>query len=129
MVVAGGSLGNGTLTGQYVLIQNFVMFFVNFVLGSTSTITGDLQISVPPGLNFGPNDVTSATGLYTDITTGAQYLGAVRPFGTSLYCRVITDDYGTNGAYVSANTTMSSIVPFQWSTGDIMAASGITVFA
>jgi hypothetical protein len=128
-ILAGGSVGNGTITGEYVLIQKFVMFYVKFTLGSTSTITGDLQISVPPGLNFGPNDVTSATAMYTDLSTSAQFLGAVRPYGLSLYCRVVTDDYGAGGVYVTPNTFLSSTVPFTWSTGDIMAASGITVLA
>jgi len=128
-ITSGGSLGNGTITGQYVLIQNFVMFFVNFTLGSTSSITGDLVISAPPGLSFGANDITSATAMYTDVSSGVQYLGAVRPYLSNLYCRLLLDDHGGGSQYVNPSASLSSTVPFTWNTGDIMAASGITVLA
>jgi hypothetical protein len=45
--ITNGSLGNGTITGSYVQVNKLVYGAIKFALGTTSTITGQLQFSFP----------------------------------------------------------------------------------
>jgi hypothetical protein len=106
------TLGNGTATGYYTKIGNVVTCNFIITLGSTSSITGTpLQIS---GLPF---NVSGGVSGHVDLLDSGtqQYLAGVQAGNntSALNIRV----YLANGTYVET-TTISSTVPFTWTTND-----------
>ena len=102
--------GNGTITARYVQIGKLVVGMFTFTLGSTSAISGDVNITLPvtgattgvnlASLSFIENGVKDVKG-FPVLSTTLAYLRAQKASTT----------------YVE-NATLSSSVPFTWGTND-----------
>ena len=103
------SLGNGTVSTKYCKIGKVVHYRGQITLGSTSTVTGVIQVYLPI------NSVNSETySLCQYLEAGVQYIqGTVNQQTTTLLFQVAT----TSGTYGNLSNT-SATVPFTWGTGD-----------
>lgn len=113
----GVTVGNGTLTGNYVVVgRNLVIGTATFTLDSTSAVTGSTTLTVPIG------EVQNLAGLpcgnVTFVDSGTtNYYGPLEVVGsTTLGTRVLN----VAGTYASRATTTGT-VPFTWTTGDSIA--------
>lgn len=117
--LGGITLGNGTVTARFTENGKTVHFWVNFVLGTTSSVDGTIEIGTP--------------------STGFTTTGFVYPMGTALAKldgatgSNVFKGFTTNGGdgpvtvarIVAANGTNGGLwgptVPFSWSDGDTLA--------
>ena len=107
------ALGNGTLVGEWVRVQNLVMVTYNLTMGSTTTFgTGNYLFSLPTAASddIDPYQM-QGFGVVTDVSLLTNYnMYALYNFGSPnnhlLYAP-------------SANTFISNTVPFTWASGDV----------
>ena len=106
------TVGNGTVEAYYTRIQDLVGVFVNIVFGSTTSISGDVQLNLPL-------DRVSGTRL---------------PLGNCMFSDTGT---GTFVGFVLSSTTVSQVIirsgttlqplsataPFTWVATDILTVS------
>lgn len=120
----GWAIGDGTVNGVYCQIGKVVHFRVQVTFGATSTFgaASALQLTTPVSANSPAspaNQANTMKALARDVSAGAWYTLAVRPFNASTTaCGLFVS--GTNG--LNANTT--STAPFTWASGDIVYFSG-----
>lgn len=116
------TLGNGTVEyARYAEVNGLVFVHVDVTLGSTSSVSGDIRVSLPVTAAR-PNDnplVTVGVGRAFDSSTSSVYWLTPYIVATTevrLYVTATTSTY----AY-RANT--SSTVPISWNTGDAFQIS------
>jgi hypothetical protein len=112
------TIGNGTLTGQYARVNDFVHVTGSFTLGSTSAITGSIGISPPVNIHSSMGYAASPLGLCNlyDTSSGAMNnLQLLWTSATEMRVRAIN----TAGAY-SIMVVTSATVPLTWAVGDIL---------
>ncbi len=117
----GLTVGNGTWDfAGYVQVGNLVIYQIEFTLGSTSAISGNIAIGLP---------ITSK--LYS--TTTYYGVGTLCDTGVATYpavCRSINQTAFTihpqnaSGTYL-VQSSASATVPFTWTTGDRITATVI----
>lgn len=115
------TVNNGTVSGAYTLIGKTVFWRARFTMGSTSSITGTLGVTLP---------VTSVS--YT--TAFTHSIGTV-----SLYDSSATTEYTGIAAWTSTTTAeldaqviatyvkggaANSGAPMTWATGDVLSVQG-----
>jgi len=109
--------GNGTTSGAYCRVNNFVHYYGSFTLGSTSAVTGSISISLPININADVAVGISTIGIMNLLDTSASttYQGIARYNGatSSCFAGVLRTD-GTFGAWQGVNATN----PMTWATGD-----------
>jgi len=115
--------GNGTLTGKYLQVGDIVWFTVQFVLGTTSAVSGDVTITLPTsradarggmysggincaGTNYNPFIFPNAADV-TTLTIRAQNSSGTYGTATSFSATIpntwaATNDFYVNGAYEAA---------------------------
>lgn len=101
------TVGNGTLTGAYVLVGKTVHFRAQFILGSTSAVAADAAIYGPYSTKVAGGNAPAYVGnaLYVDVSTSNFYTGF------------------TKGEYLGYQNTygyISNTIPFTWAVGDII---------
>ena len=117
------TLGNGTRVARYAKIGTLIVVQFTFIFGTTSSISGDVSLTVP---------VTGST-TYTDLenyvggvnlrdANGSRYQGRVSLTSTagSFLVRVAN----ASGTYLT-DTALSSTVPFTWTTSDSLAFTAV----
>ena len=106
------TLGNGTMTTRYVLINNFVHYEGKITFGSTSSITAsNPQIALP--FTSAQNFQIAGSVIYGDSGT-ATFSGLPIIVGTTSIYLYISNFATTYGSEVA----VSSTVPFTWTTND-----------
>jgi hypothetical protein len=112
---SGLTIGNGTTTGAYTTIGDYVYGYANLTFGSTTSVTGNLQLSFPVGFSA-PDE--HPLGFVRCVDTGtATYTGfGVAVSSTSTIYLLISL---TNGTYTS-DTNINATVPFTWTNTDIL---------
>lgn len=116
---SGASAGDGSFDGsKAVLIGTTCHFRMVFTLGSTSTVTGDVQVSTP----YTMADSRDADGFRgTLLNTGvAIFLGVGQALSTSGFRVRAVDPSGT----FSDPAALSSTIPFTWGNTDRMLITG-----
>ncbi len=110
------TVGNGTVVARYVQSGNLVVARYSLTFGSTSAISGGVQIDLPvqPAASYGFNIVGQA--LLHDVGT-ERFLGFVMTPNTGLQASIRS--WGSAGA-VPNEILLSSTVPFTWTTTDIL---------
>ena len=107
------ALGNGTLVGEWVRVQNLVMVTYNLTMGSTTTFgTGNYLFSLPTAASddIDPYQM-QGFGVVTDVSLATNYnTYALYNFGSP-------DNHLLYAP--SANTFISNTVPFTWASGDV----------
>lgn len=113
---SGVTVGNGTLSGYYQRVNDFVIVQGSFELGSTSAITGDVRVTVPVAASDFYGLSVGTTVQFLDVSTTTYWSGSGRVYGASaVRLRALLRDTGNN--YVAAKP-ISSTAPFTWATGD-----------
>ena len=74
--ITNGVLGNGTMSATYQRVNKIVVATYVWTLGSTSTITGSLQFSLPFTATSATNMPVQilGTGLFSDSSAGVDYV-------------------------------------------------------
>lgn len=117
----GTSVGNGTVSGKYVLIDKTCHFYISLITGTTTTI-GDTTITFPVAA------ASAAAGIGANITCQFEDVGigptngmVIAVSGSTTTFRIST--FLTSSTYPTAYV-LSSTAPFTWVTGDRMYISG-----
>jgi len=112
--ITGLTVGNGTLSGNYVQQGKLVIARFKFTFGSTSAITSNLFSTMP---------VSASTNIFGGTQLGLFYMedvGVLAVNGLIQYRGSSTVDLPASnaGGVYSGQTALSSTVPFIWGTGD-----------
>ena len=119
------TVGNGTYTSQhYTQIGKLITYNLHFILGSTSSISGVIEFSIPTTAN-----TNLATGGNTGQTIGSvklidagteEYLGQANLKNTTTARVTVWNTASTFSAQASTGATN----PFTWTTGDAIDVTG-----
>jgi hypothetical protein len=118
------TVGNATVTARYVEIDKFIHFYVNFTLGSTSSVTGRIRMDFPVAIK----DLAAAESAnlhieFYDTGTGPVlgYHFIPVPGSPNTFEAAALNTAGTYAAISVTNAT----VPFTWASTDQILISGI----
>jgi hypothetical protein len=114
---SGVTVGNGSYQAYYRKYGKSVNIAFGFTLGSTSSITGDIQISLPAASASSPNE--QAINVFFNDYLTASYAGIGILNASTIYARSIN-----SGTAYSQVANCSSTVPFTWGTSDSIRISG-----
>ena len=111
------TVGNGSVISAYCQVNNLVHFYGVFQFGSTTSIAGSPNFSLPLTAASPWTGYSMPLGLinYHDVSTGGIYEGVGQPLssGTVVSCKVSN----SASTYVQAYN-VSATVPFTWVTVD-----------
>ena len=113
------TVGNGTLTSSYARVNDFVHYFGKIVFGSTTAISGNVSLSLPINLNA---DMAGTTAQqfgpvsYRDQSVVTTFIGNGR-VSTGSATTAILEVLNVSTTY-AVNSSLSSTVPFTWTTSD-----------
>lgn len=113
------TLGNGSVIARYAESGKLVFFQVQVTLGSTSSVSGLIKISLPVTAKNNGNAVI-INALLTDAGVN-EYFGFASIDQTNNVANVFAQN--SSGTYVTYGIT-SSTIPFTWGTGDAINISG-----
>jgi hypothetical protein len=117
--VSNCNVGNGTLSARYIQLGKLICFRFNFILGSTSSISGDFAFTPPPIIATATHTF-SAVMVDAGINVYLAFATWVGTMGDPIYVRAVS----AAGTYASFATTTAT-VPFTWGNTDIITCSGI----
>jgi hypothetical protein len=121
--LTGVTVGNGTVSGFYQRVNDFVVVQGSFELGSTSAITGDVRVDVPIDADVLFNLSNSIKAQFYDFSTATYWQGTGSAYGAGQHrIRALLRD--TSADYVYARQLTSS-VPFTWATNDRIDWTGV----
>lgn len=108
------TVGNGTVVSRYVQTGKLVTALVNLTWGSTTSISGDVTISLP---------VTASSSYSGETPIGTLHMldaGTLRYFGVVTLASTTTASMrvGQSNATYLVATALSSSIPFTWTTSD-----------
>lgn len=111
------TLGNGTAVAYYRQIGKKVHYYGRVTLGSTSSVSGQMDVSLPVNASTNVQDFApiGTTNIW-DQSANAYYPGFAWKANGAQYLRVIFTS--ASGTYSSAVGT-SSTVPMTWTTSDL----------
>lgn len=110
------TVGNGTVAGSYIQQGKLVSFRARFALGSTSTVTGNINLSLPFAAATGSLQLAdciledAGVSVYPGVAELSGSVASVRATGAS----------GTYATQVQVGPT----VPFTWASGDAVNVQG-----
>ncbi len=106
-------LNNGTIAGRYKQVGKTVRFYINILMGSTTTFgAGDWRVSLP---------VTAQNNF--NVIANAMYLDNTIQWYEGSAFNAFTGSTTTLTMYYT-NTTVSNISPFTWASGDYLVITG-----
>ncbi len=106
-------LNNGTIDGRYKQVGKIVHFYINILMGSTTTFgAGDWRVSLP---------VTAQNNF--NVIANAMYLDNTIQWYEGSAFNAFTGSTTTLTMYYT-NTTVSNISPFNWASGDYLVITG-----
>ena len=113
------TVGNGTLTAFHTRVQNIVNVFVQVVFGSTTSISGDVNVTMP----FARTDFRDfSLGNVTLYDLGTLIaVGGVIPVSTDK--NIVLVRQGLVSGPTMLISPISATSPFTWATGDILSLS------
>lgn len=123
-VDSGITIGNGTLVAKYFKIGSQVNFFFQFILGSTSAVTGDVLLTppVPFSSSFAMGRQPLGNSSLVDAGTTARSGEChVEHLGTNSRMRVTY--YTVSSSFIGPGA-ISSTMPFTWTINDSLLAIG-----
>jgi hypothetical protein len=112
------SVGNGTLIARYLKVGRAVWFNFTFQLGSTSSVSSDIAVSLPVTASSNPGAFT-VVGQFIDVSPLTVYPVVADAGTTGMNLRAIN----AAGTYATWALT-SATVPFTWATNDKILCSG-----
>ena len=112
--ITNGALGNGTITGFFTRVNKLVFGSVKFALGSTSTITGQLQFSLPVTASTNSATLLIGPAYFYDNSTATTYDCRSYRLSTTNLSLFAENSSGIYGILVVVNAT----VPVAYGAGD-----------
>lgn len=112
------TLGNGTSSAKYARVGRIIHFRLKVTLGSTSSVTGGIRISLP--VEAAASDQLNGFYVLMSDATGSRILGGTTELSTT---GVELNAFDSSGTYVAAVVT-SATVPFTWTTSDYFLVVG-----
>jgi hypothetical protein len=109
------ALGNGTTVARYWRVGKTVNVKVKITLGSTSSVTGAMTVSLPGAALA--SDSLEFIGTCFDVSGTAKWMGLTDKATTS----TVNINYLTS---LMVTTNVSATAPFTWTTGDIITFAG-----
>lgn len=115
------TVGDGTSSGYYCQINEFVHWSCELVFGSTTSITGNVSIDYPVTPTYGLYRSAAGAQCVLEDSTGTDYYGGLfRVNNTQATVRV----FNSSATYVTP-TAVTSTVPFTWATNDRITINGV----
>jgi hypothetical protein len=114
--ISGITVGNGTVTAKHQRIGKTCIIRIDFVLGSTSSVTGDFNFNLP----FTPATSTRVVGFGMMFASIGVVPAVPEVSGSQLYLRASL----ANGTYVLGQAT-NSTTPGTWASGNWVAATAV----
>jgi len=124
---SGLTVGNGVYnTSHYTLVGKTIHVAIDFTLGSTSAVTGDLRVDVP--VQISRKNIESTGLLYcsfsdTGTTTLPAFATPSTAFANRFLLRYFLTFAGTNPVTVG-QAQASATAPFTWASTDKISFSG-----
>jgi hypothetical protein len=120
--VTGITIGDGTATGAWCRVNDFVHYFGRLTFGSTTTIdTAGVQVGLPVNVDSTYNGAlasfTGSVGI-RDVSAPASFIGPAQGavgFPAVMFLQV----YTASGTYVG-NTSLTTTIPMTWTTSDLL---------
>jgi hypothetical protein len=110
---SGVTIGNGVEVARYMLVGKTCAINYRLTLGTTSSVSGDIQISLP----FGEKTVLYPFGSFSG-PSNVDVASNITVVSTTMYLRAIN----VSGTYAST-TNCSATIPFTWATGNTIQAA------
>lgn len=113
------TVGNGVSGSRFSQVNNVVNYYGYFQLGSTSAVTGIVNINLPiTGRAFYGtlNGIPMGDLSMFDTSAATWYKGEVFSIGSTTTAR--TRVWTTSGTNLISNSSATATVPFTWATGD-----------
>jgi hypothetical protein len=117
--ITNGALGNGTITGFFTRVNKLVFGSVKFALGSTSTITGQLQFSLPVTASTNSATLLIGPAYFYDNSTATTFDCRTYRLSTTQMSLFTLNASATYGTLVVVNAT----VPVAFGAGDEIICS------
>ncbi|UVG34407.1 hypothetical protein SEA_GAZEBO_38 [Microbacterium phage Gazebo] len=117
-VGSGITIGNGTITGQYSVADGMLTGRIVASLGSTSSVSGDLNFEHPP-VPYAGSTRSGGLARFIDSSAGTAYPATVLINSSRVYARPMVTTSAAAGTPIwtrEANTGASA--PFTWAVGD-----------
>lgn len=105
-----GTIGNGTLTGEYIQFGKLVVFKIGLVWGSTTSTSGVSSFSLPLTAATATGSPIFAVGGLRDASAGHDWMLRAKYSTTT----TIVPIYGDGAAASGVTATL----PFTWATSD-----------
>jgi hypothetical protein len=125
--VAGLTVGNGVYnTSHYTLVGKTVHFAIDFTLGTTSAVTGQLILDMPVELsrkNIGTTGMFYCTFSDTGVATIPGFATASTTSSNRFLVRYLVTAAGTNPINLNVGL-VSATAPFTWAATDKIIFSG-----
>ncbi|WKW85414.1 minor tail protein [Microbacterium phage Milani] len=115
------TLGDGTVGGTYSVSDGVLFGFITLTLGSTTSITGDIQFDLPMPYAGSTREV--GVGRLTDASTGANFTASILVNSSRVYVRPLGVVAAASGNTFQREFSASSSIPFVWAAGDVIAAT------
>ena len=113
------TVGNGTSSARFSRVNNVVNYYGYFILGSTSAVTGAVNITLPVTANAiyaGINGIPMGDLEMFDTSASTWYKGEVFSIGSTTVTR--TRIWTVSGTNIVNNSSSSATAPMTWATGD-----------
>jgi hypothetical protein len=113
------TVGNGTSSAKFSRVNNVVDYYGYFILGSTSAVTGVVNITLPITANAiyaGINGIPMGDLSMYDTTASTWYKGEVFSISSATVTR--TRIWTTSGSNIISNSSPNATAPMTWATGD-----------
>lgn len=111
--------GNATESWHYVQVNEWLFFAGQTILGSTSSVTGQIEFDFPVGTQVSLGGTICGQAAYIDLSPLGIFMGHVDQNASKIRFEVMT----AGGTYVQ-RAVIASGTPFTWTTSDIIRASG-----
>jgi len=115
------TVGNGTLTANYAQAGKLVVFQLQLVLGTTSSVGSSPHFTLPVASIAVPKNTPNGVCRYLDSSAAVAFQGIAQIITSSLVCRLFALD--ASGTYL-ANANVTATVPFAWASSDEIEVSG-----
>jgi len=106
--------GNATITARYTQTGKLVTVFFSVIFGSTSSISGTPNVSLPTNTVAGFEEMLVVFGKIEDVGTAFLVGGCMIAYSTQTFRWQF---FPTNGNYL-ASDNVSATAPMTWTTGD-----------
>jgi hypothetical protein len=114
------TLGNGTATFRFGRVQEFVHVIGRIVLGSTSSVTGNMIIAPPVAMSGMPTGSTVIGQTFVQDSGTSEQVGIILTNGTNLFVQAMNV-----ASTYPFNVGFTSTVPFTWAVNDTINISCI----